>query len=180
MIHTLLPVSARKALLREYRMRAAVVFLSLLSVSGLIGVVALFPTFLRVQQERALQENISTNSKKNDDPTIQKIQQSLSLSSSLLSALSDKLDQPKLSVLVSDIIGARGNVSLATLGITRVGTTTAASVNIGGVAPDRESLLAFKSRLELMAPDNRVELPVSQLATSRNIPFSIQLTAHLK
>lgn len=49
------------------------------------------------------------------------------------------------------------------------------AVSISGNAPDRESLLAFSSSLRESDFFSEVDVPVSNLARDRNLPFSIEM-----
>jgi hypothetical protein len=98
-------------------------------------------------------------------------------------ALLDSLNKEKTPILYSDLIAGlinmRGTLKFTGFSVAKSGTTTY-SINLQGIAPTRNSLLSFKSNFENLAPGNKVELPVSELAKSSNINFSLQLKQEIK
>lgn len=83
--------------------------------------------------------------------------------------------QVQPSLLIAEALAARGPVKLSAVSVEDVSSTTA-TVIVQGVAPTRDDLIIFKTRLETIsgAP---VDLPISGLAKNRDIPFSITYIA---
>ena len=50
---------------------------------------------------------------------------------------------------------------------------------VQGIAPTREALVSYKNRLEGLTIGNKVELPISELAKSKDIRFSLRFTRTL-
>ena len=67
---------------------------------------------------------------------------------------------------------------MSSVAITDLSTSTAVIV-MQGVAPTRESLVAFKTRLEGLSPGNQIDLPISGFARSKDLPFSLKVLHHL-
>ncbi|MEA2715598.1 MAG: hypothetical protein QOG91_626 [Candidatus Parcubacteria bacterium] len=176
MHHTLLPLNERRALQREYHVRALTVLCFTLSVAGIIGIGSLFPAYIRagIEEQSALGD-LASIAKAKDVSGLSDIQKNVAAGARLLSALSDSSGRPRTSALVAAVVGQRGNIGITALTILYVSTSTV-NVTILGQAPTREALLAFKSRLETEQQGNKVNLPPSTLAQAANIQFSIVLT----
>ena len=89
----------------------------------------------------------------------------------------DAMGQTDYSYLVKSIVGERDSVKISSIVSARTSTTTVTTF-VQGTASTREVLLAFKSRLQAAIPGNVVDLPISQLAKSTNIQFSLSVTNH--
>jgi predicted PurR-regulated permease PerM len=179
MRHTLLPLHERITLRRAYRIRAVTVLLFLLSISIFIGIVALFPSFIKsYSEENAIMGTISSVTEDKDNASAKALLDNMASSKKLLSSLSTVTSQQKNSAIINSIISTRESLRLTSMSITKVSTSTV-SVIIQGIAPTRNSLLSFKNRLESAAPGNKVDLPVSELSKSSNIQFSLKLTQQL-
>ena len=176
MRHTLLPDHERAALRREYRIRALVVFLFVLSVAGLIGIASLFPAFVSASSEERRQIDAFASLKKGgEDADAALAKSSLASDSVLLGALSADAGAPAFSRLIDRVVSVRGPVALSSVSAVR-GTDGSFAFVVQGVAPTRELLLSFQSRLEGIAPGTKVDLPISELAASTDIRFSLQIT----
>ncbi|MFA6315336.1 MAG: hypothetical protein WC648_03155 [Candidatus Paceibacterota bacterium] len=179
MYHTLVPQSERLALRRAYRRRYVVVLCFALSIAGIIGIVSLIPSLLFVSIERKSAEiELASLIKAKDMSGLTEIQQQVAVSQGLLVHLAAGAVSPRSSDLIEDVVRNRGNVRLTSVALTQV-STSSASMTIRGVAPTRESLLSFKGRLLTSYPGSKVDLPVSELARSADINFSIQLIRKL-
>ncbi len=175
MQHTLVPIEERNMLRHEYRIRLGIVACFALSLAGIVGVSSLFPAFFRSSlEEHSELDTIATLQKEKTKTGITQIENELAADNLLLAPLSSANIVP-LSSEVQDITALRGNIKLISLTFVRLSGGNVGSV-IQGIAPTRESLLAFKGRLEANTPGGIVDLPIAQLAKSKDIPFSIQVT----
>jgi hypothetical protein len=175
MRHTLLPLHERVVLRREYYMRVAIVLCFMVSLSILIGVVSLFPTFIKTVSEESDAKNAEASVAKapiNQDLKI--VQQKVVNSLALLDSLKKDNDSPKISDLVKAILIMKGEVKFNSFSAAKEGTTTF-TMSLQGVAPTRNELLSFKNNFEALSLENKIDLPVSSLAKSTNIQFSLQL-----
>jgi hypothetical protein len=179
MRHTLLPLQERQSLRKEYRIRAVIVLLFMLSISGFIGIIALFPSFIRAysEEDAAISKIVSLETGKNSAEN-KALEDSVALSEKLLASLENGMSGFKASAVINGIIGMRGPLRLTSIAITRTSTTTVSAI-VQGIAPTRNSLLSFKTRFEAAAPGNKADLPVSQLGKSSDLQFSLQLTEQL-
>ncbi len=176
MRHTLLPPQERKNLRREYYTRLAIVVCCMISTVFAAGLMSLLPAYMRARAEEqrqleAVTELRHTNNEKNDSM----VASELSFYSSALSILGNSLLRERPSEAIERIVGLSDKeVRLSSLSYFVSGTTTA-EVIIQGIAPNRASLLSFKSRLESLTPLARIDLPLSELAKSSSIPFSLKV-----
>ncbi len=174
MRHTLLPHAEKQILRKEYRVRASIVLAFALSVAGLIGIASLMPAFARTVSERRLVDSL-IQQKRSDAAMDATLERELAAGQSLLDDLQEGLTATDISGIVQSIAAARKDVSIRSFSVSRVATGTIEAI-IQGVAPTRDSLLAFKSRLESLNAGNKADLPLSTLVASKHIPYSIRLT----
>jgi hypothetical protein len=175
MAYTFLPHSERSSLNREYHVRVAIVLLFFMSVALIVGVGALFPAYIHASFEEKLHlRDMAALKLTSDGSSLSTVEKNLSSSTDLMSLLAVSTTQQNFSTAISDIASARGNVKVSSFGVTRVASSTL-SIVIGGLAPTRSALLAFKARLDSLAPGISVTLPVSELARDTDIQFSIQI-----
>jgi hypothetical protein len=175
MRHTLLPLEERIKLRREYYRRVTIVFCFVLSLALMVGIAALFPTFvrsitLRTESQKA-QKSIQTVV---EDKNLKEIQKSVARSLALLDSLENDNNSPKISSLLNEVLNMKGNIKFTSFTASKVSTTTFV-MSIQGFAPLRSDILSFKSNFEKLLPGNKIDLPVSELAKSSNFQFSLQL-----
>ena len=178
MRHTLLPLQERITLRREYYTRINIVFCFLLSLSIFVGISSLFPVYIKALSVQSDFETQVENLKDEADPSIKEVQKSISNSLLILDSLNKESSSPLISDVISGIINIKGNLKFSSVSVSKISTSTF-TIAVQGLAPDRNSLLDFKRNFENLSPKNKVELPVSSLAKSSNIQFSLQLREEL-
>ncbi len=179
MRHTLLPLPERIVLRREYLVRVLIVLCFVLSLAILVSIASLFPAFIRASVGFDAAKNEAAAVTKNpNDANLAKIQAEMVKSLSLLAMLSEQEDSAKISDLINGIVNMRDDIKLTSISASKESSTTLA-VNLQGIAPTRDALLLFKKRFESATPGNKVDLPVSELAKSTDIRFSLQLVKKL-
>ncbi len=165
---------------REYYMRVAIVSVAVLAVAVTLGAVALFPADIRARvSDRAAVQAIAVAKNKNTLSNLDQADRELAQASTLLAALGTDANQPQFSAVIRSIILVHSRVLLSSFAIDREGSSTI-NVTLQGIAPTRDDLLAFKSRLEALTSGATVDLPISTLAKNVNVPFSLRLTEHLQ
>lgn len=180
MYHTLLPIGERRLLRREYFFRAMVVFCFMLSLAGVIGLVSLFPTYIKALFEVShSRRDLAAVPKPEKSSDASPLEKSLEADKALIAPLKESLAQKKASAFVSMIVSARGPLRIDYIGINRTGPDTV-KIALRGVAPNRDSLLSFKKRFESLTPGNKLIIPVSQLAKSSNLPFSLSFDSKIQ
>ncbi|MDE1975568.1 MAG: hypothetical protein KGI49_03620 [Patescibacteria group bacterium] len=179
MRHTLIPSQLKASMHREYHSRALAVAMYALAASIFIGTVALFPAFIRAwSADREQLDAISAAQNGKDQSTLSADQAELSGDAKLLSALSHFVGASDLSGAVQSVVDIKGPIALSSLSIGRPSAKDI-SVVLTGVAPTRDDMLAFQSRLERLSPDMSVDLPINELAKSSNIEFTMDVTGPL-
>ncbi len=174
MRHTLLPPQEQKSLKREYCTRLAIVACCIVSTALIVGSILLLPGYLRARGEEEIQleaiaELRNNNERKNDSAIIDE----LAFNSTAISLLESALLQERPSDVIERVVSLREGVYLNSLSYSVTGTTTI-EVVIQDTALTRAALLAFKTRLERLSVDSRINLPIDELAKSSDIPFSLK------
>jgi len=176
MRYIFLPDQEQTILKRRYLMRIVIVAFFLLAVGGLVGVVSLFPTYISLYTEEQSQIKMATLLKKDQDNSgVASLQNELKSDSDKIQILSAVSTGVTPSDLIERIIVARGQVHITSIVLNDIGTTTA-TITLGGVAPTRESLVAFKTRLQGLSVGNKVDLPITIFDKSKDINFSLKVT----
>ncbi len=176
MNYTFLPYTEELSLKRKYRIRVLVVLLFFLSVACVIGIGSLFPAYIHASFEEGLHlRDIAALKNGGVVDTLKATEQDLSASTALMSNLSGSIVPGPFSGAIADITSVRGDIQIYSFTLSQ-SAPGKLSIVVGGFAPTRSSLLAFKSRLTNMAPGVSVTLPVSELARDTNIQFYIQVT----
>lgn len=179
MQHTLLPLQERKALRREYRLRVAIVLCFMLSFAGFIGIVSLFPSYISMSvKEKGELDSVAAIKKQKDVSGMANVEGTLKTDASLLATAVPLMTGTEPSTVIESVVSARGSIHINAISVNQ-SDDSIFQVSIQGIAPDRDSLLAFQARLEALAPGNKASLPINQLAKNTNITFSIDLTEKL-
>lgn len=162
-----------------YRIHVIIVALFLLSVVGLIGLGSLFPAFISAYSEEHVQLDMVASLKESKDTSeSSKIQKELQADGAKITVLRQVAATVRPSAIISRVVEVRGPVRISSIVLSDVSTTTALIV-MQGVAPTREALVTFKTRLEGLSPGNKVDLPISGFARSKDLPFSLKVTHKL-
>ena len=174
MHHTLIPLAERKRLHREYYLRVTVVSVVAISCALLIGAASLFPAYIRAWFDHyAAQGAIATvRGADSSDKALNAAKSELGADNLLVTTLAAD-EQPRFSDLVRSITAVRRSVTVESFSMQYAGTKTV-SVALSGLAPARDDLLSFKSRLEAAFPGTKIDIPIGQLAKSSNIPYSLK------
>lgn len=181
MIHyTLLPEPEIRTLRREYRVRVFVTLLLFVSCAIFIGSLSLLPSyFLSDDQGTKALKSAEELQKGREERGIDQVEKELSRNQVILKQLS--LEKSK--VVFSDLIQTVGKyrspqilISAFELSSLQAKGTTTVTVVLQGKALTREGLIAFKKNLEQDKRFSGVELPISDLAKSKDIPFALKLS----
>ncbi|MDE2038358.1 MAG: hypothetical protein KGI69_04050 [Patescibacteria group bacterium] len=143
-----------------------------------VGAVALFPAFMKAWIAEQSGVAAVAAEQGNSNGSLAAAQAALASEARLLVPLSSAASASSLSDAVKAIASARGPVTLSSFSAVRMATGTVAVI-VQGIAPTRDDLLAFQSRLEALVPGASVDLPISELAKSSRIGFSLQVTGPL-
>jgi uncharacterized phage-associated protein len=109
-----------------------------------------------------------------------KIEEDLIQSQNIAERIVAHEDQTTHSNIIQNIISHRSkNVTLSSIDISHAsGTSTPWAVIVQGKSATREALLDFQKSLEGDQLFSQVELPLSDLAKSKNISFGIRIVLH--
>lgn len=180
MIHyTLLPEKEIKALKREYRIRLVIFFLFFMSVAVLAGIFSLAPGFiLSYTQEKEALEHLKKVEKNRKDKGLDSVVKELNQTNTIIKKLEENSGNLIYSKIVSQIIGHKTNgLSIKSFDISKSpNATSSADVVIQGKATTRDSLISFKNKLEADPLISNLQLPVSDLAKSKDISYSIKIS----
>lgn len=174
-MRNLLPAAYRKKVTIEYRLRVAVVVFSLILIIAVVGIALLTPSYFLSRSKR-------------DSASEQKafIERSIEFRESEISAellrktrdrlvlLADDGNRMSFTEIIEKLIRDKG-IGVAISGISHVRLGGTGTLTITGEALQRDSLLAFKKALDREASFSSVSLPISDLAKSRDIEFTLTL-----
>ncbi|MEI7462870.1 MAG: hypothetical protein WCK03_00565 [Candidatus Taylorbacteria bacterium] len=176
MRHTLIPITLRRSLRHEYRIRASTVLLFMIATAFLIGSVFLLPSFIHASMEKSSADKVlaelnrSTNAKAETSSTADLIEKA-----NLLKIFNDtSRGKTEYSSIITSLVGARGDISITSIEVSRTSTSSVSAI-IKGIAPTREELLSLKDRLIASADGNKVDVPISLLSKVKDIPFSLSI-----
>lgn len=180
MIHyMLLPKDEMKALRREYRVRLSIAVLFFLSCAVALGIAALIPSYIYTHSQQievaVRKAEIEKNRKASGADQIEK---DLAESQIIAEKIARETDSISNSSVIEKVISHRiPSISLSSFEVARaLGSTTPTKVIIQGKAQTREALLDFKKGLEGDSSFADIELPLSDLAKSKNITFAVRFS----
>ncbi len=183
--YTLLPEHEMKSLRHEYRTRLFIVALFFISCGIALGIATLIPAYiLSSAKEGRAQAEATELFKKNKVSGTAQAEKDLVRSQTIVKKIIVEEGRPMYSDILQGILAYRSTyISITSLDLSRptevagaTGTTTPAEIIIQGKSATRESLVAFKKSLEGDKKFLKVELPLSDLAKSKNITFTMKLT----
>lgn len=176
----LLPPTEKEAIYKDRRMRAVIVFLGAIAFAFSAGVFLLLPSlFLAVTKEKSEQDQIGFL--RNTTPVLQE-KDSLIEATRAVSrrvGILEKNDFFEISSLVNEVFFLRGGAVKLTGFFYEQTEDKLGKVSqkftIKGTALSREVLVSFSRAIGESPFFSDVELPVSNLVQSAEIPFSLAL-----
>jgi hypothetical protein len=171
----LLPPERKKVILREYYLRLSALVLSMVSVTGIVTLVLLVPSFSAVKiKESRNQEELKNIRRENPELNNKENLEALALE------INRKLEilEPREVLLPTHVIQRIINsqpegIFLASISYMISGESI--DIKITGQGSTREALTAFAGNLREDKTFKSVNLPTSDLAKDRDINFSIVL-----
>ncbi len=170
----LIPPTAQTQVTREYWIRTVSVWLFLLSFGCVIGVIVYIPVYVLVQNQLQVFQNefkqVSTENSSFEDS-----EKALILANTLSKLLvSSGTTTPFTQVIAKLETYAGSEITIKNIQFARTdGVIT--SIDLNGVAQSRLSLIAFQKQLESDPLFSKAELPLSNLAKDKDIPFTITI-----
>ena len=174
-MRNLLPAEHRTRVIVEYRLRVVVVVLSLTLIVVIVGIVLLIPSYFlsrskkdSVSEQTAfIERSIEFRESEISAELLRKTRDQL-----LLLADSDK--RVLLTSIIKNVTEGKGiGVTISAISHFREGEI--GTLTITGKALRRDNLLAFKDALDRNSHFSSVSLPISDLAKSRDIKFTLTL-----
>ncbi len=179
MIHyTLLPKHDIDVLKNEYRIRVITLLMFFISCSIVGGIVALIPAYLySYNQEKDSLKKLNQAQQSKESSGIYEVIKNLEAAEKLVAKL--KEDSPIVeisSTLDRVLMHANGLVSVSAfqINITK-SASSSAEIVIQGRSKTRETLLTFKKNLEQDTMFYDVEMPISDLARTKESTYAIKL-----
>ncbi len=179
MIHyTLLPKHDIDILKNEYRIRVFTLLMFFISSTVVAGIIGLIPAYMySYNQEKDSLKKLTQVKENKESRGIYEVIKNLETAEKLVAKLKD--DSPTIefsSTLDSVLLHGKGLVSVSAFQInTTKSASSSAEIVIQGKSKSRETLLSFKNNLE---QDNRfydVEMPISDLAKTKDSTYAIKL-----
>jgi Tfp pilus assembly protein PilN len=174
----LLPEYERAALRREYYLRLSIVALAFLFFCLIVGIALLVPSYILSSGTReSLEERAALLAKSSSSAVSADIDRKRSEIEARLSVLSGRAGGYPPTAFVEGVARARpSGVKIERLSVVG-GAADASFVTVSGIAESREALLSFSRALEKIPLFKKTELPLSDLARSQAIPFTIRMEA---
>jgi hypothetical protein len=173
----LLPKDQKKEVRGEYLRRFYIVVLIVFSSIDIFLLVAIFPSYISVKTNENIAENIRTsikNSPKNKDK--EAITQSLKNLEAKLKVVAT-LPGEKPTDYIDKALELRGRgISIQNISYVKKDANKK-EVSIEGSASSRADLIDFSKRIKASSWSNSTDIPISNLASDRNIKFFVTLTA---
>lgn len=171
----LIPPKAKKSLQMEYWLRVLTTWLFLWSFALVCGASALIPAYVLIESQSSVYEASATE-------VSQKIADYKSVTTELVRAsqqaryVLDERDVASVSSLITLIEELEGSeIQLTNVAVSRQDKSIA-PIQLSGVAVDRQALASFRDALLAQPLFTNVDLPISNLARDKEIPFSITVT----
>lgn len=173
----LLPIEQKETLRKDYRIRIFAVALAALAALLFVANAVLLPSYflsrvkLSTTQDQSDELQNSIAGKKRTS-----FQDLVATTDTRLKFLSKEAGSVSVRSLIRDVVERRGDViSLSDISYTQTGDG-GGKLQVVGVAKNRTALIAYKDKLEADNAFSKVELPVSNLVSKRDIEFSMQLS----
>jgi hypothetical protein len=171
----LIPATAKASLIKEYWMRAVTVWFFLWSVAVLLGMFILIPSYvLTHSQVTAYKDSAASATEK--IANYEAVSKELSRAGVWAGMMKDNFALPETSKYIALFRSFEKNgISISQIAINR-GDKGIEPILITGTAENRQTLAAFRDNLVAEEVISSVDLPLSNLAKDRDIPFEVTVT----
>lgn len=173
MYYNVLPEEVKKTLRREYRMRLLTNIFVAVSFVGVIGGISLAPSYIdALSKETRLAVERETLGRLNESQDMDEAKTTLFTTREKIKILEGSEAEFKGSDLLAKVIKAKP-VNIAIQSIQYEPKAQKHILTISGVAPTREDLVSFREALEKTTPFQKADIPISTLAKSIDVDFTI-------
>jgi hypothetical protein len=166
----------KERVVRKYRLKLVVVYIGLSCALFATGVVFSLPSFAALHAKRSvalLEEasSVALGADKTIADEVKILKEEISL------AKKASAQTPVASTLNKILSRQYGSIVISNMSIKRGEETI--TITIEGKATSRDALVSFSKSLQGEPSFTKVDLPVSSLAKSKNIPWTIIITSAL-
>lgn len=191
----LLPNNQKQEIIKEYKLRRFAVVILLLSALGIVCLLLVIPSYVLSNiKESEVSSQIDSLSKNLAAQNTSALESQVAVAEKKLVLLNQKETVTTASSFIKEVVNTREKaVSISALRYTNLNGEVAASskktaqpvvgsftLEVGGVAGDREQLVDFANRLRTISGVDSVDLPLSSLAQDQNIIFTLTITGILQ
>ena len=171
----LIPATAKASLIKEYWMRAATVWFFLWSVAVLLGMFILIPSYvLTHSQVTAYQDSADSATEK--IANYETVSKELSRAGVWAKMVKDNFALTSTSQYIALFRSLeRDGIAISNISISR-GDSGVEPIIVAGTADNRQALAAFRDNLVAHEVIESVDLPLSNLAKDKDIPFEVTVT----
>ena len=168
----LIPAAAKKGLIKEYWVRTVTVWFYLWSVSILLGVFILIPSYVLINsQVSAYKDSAESASKK--IANYENVSKELERSGKLATMMNENFAAEDISGYIALFRNLeQDGITISAISISH-GEKGIDPIKVAGFADNRQALAAFRDRVVAEATVSSVDLPISNLAKDKDIPFEI-------
>jgi hypothetical protein len=171
----LIPAEAKKHLLKEYWIRSVTVWFFLWTFALLLGATLLAPSYVLLSlQINAYGDSAQKADEKNAN--FEAVAKDLKRASEIAAFVSERFERPSMTeylTLLKNLESA--DVSVARMSLNRNGDSVE-EISVSGVADSRQALADFRNRMLASEQIESVDLPISNLAKDKEIPFELTIT----
>jgi hypothetical protein len=175
---TFLPRTYRIEVEREYRKRLLTVVWTLVFILVLAGTVLSLPSYFMISAKKAAAD-ISFASSVTPAPETIDLEAQVKNIETKTNLLSPSFNQKLLASVLEQVAikVAQPGISITGLSLKRGGQGSTGSISLSGVARTRDNLVSFSKVLSADPTLQNVSLPVSALAKSKDIPFTLSVNS---
>lgn len=174
-----LPEEKKKGYFAEYRIRAILVFIHMITFSVIVGLISLLPAYVssKIKKTESSLDLTSISRNNNRQIAFEQNEMQAKKTEKILSNIN--LNGTESLVFFEDILkvvlsNKNKNIKIDTFEIAEPNSHDF-SIKISGIAMTRESLVSFKNSLAKDSRLTKVEMPDSDLTKSKNIPYNINI-----
>lgn len=178
-MHTYLPEEQKKTLRKEYIVRLAIVTMLVGTIVGMAGTIGMLPAYMSARSDvRDKEYQLSDEGERNLLAKTKEIEQQVKYATDFGNRLLEGAQNPSLlEVLRIPNDSIVPGIRLTSFEVS-INASSTVDMRVGGISANRESLVTFRKNIESYKGVQKVELPVSDLARSKDLTFIIRIVAN--
>lgn len=171
----LIPATAKHSLIKEYWVRTATVWFFLWSVAILLGVFILIPSYVLTHSQVSAYKD-SAQSATEKIANFETVSKELARAGVWAGMLKENFSHPNNSQYIALFRSLEGDgITISQISITW-GDSGVEPIIVAGIADNRQALATFRDTLVAQKVVTDVNLPLSNLAKDKDIPFEVTVT----